>query len=126
MSRSLPAPPTDPPYPLVLFRGDALSAHANVAIATPESITTGRCMRCVKKKPVWSPPPTNRNHVLATAANHVDPRPRSNLHAMLRLWNGNDRRLTGIDLLRLLERGGYFEGVEWQNREGWASAEEPA
>ena len=84
------------------------------------------CIRCDISKEVWLPPPTNRNMPLEPTLEPFGAWTRSSLHETLRLWNGSDRLLTGNDIRRCWESGIYFEDVACRNREGWASAEQPA
>ena len=98
-------------------------AHAQVAIRAPQGSTMGRCSPCVISKAVRSAAAINhqRNTLLSVYKNSCN-----SLHTIIQKWNGGNRRLTANDIRRQQEREVFFEGVEWQSREGWATAEEPA
>ena len=111
MSRSLPAPPTDPLSHFVRFHGDAPGAHANVAIAAPAPIRRVGCIPCVVSQQVWSASPMTRWSVRTASANHVDPRLRLDSREWDPLWDGNDRRLSANAIRRLEERVIDFDDV---------------
>ena len=126
MSRSLPAPPTDPLSALRCVACDGSAAHATVEIDTPESITTGRCIPCVISKPVWTASPTNWQHSTWLQRRRREHDGVHSPHEIILPSYGSDHIRERSHSRRLEERVIDFEGVQWQNREGWASAEEPA